>query len=279
MKRHKNKRPMALYGGHPSRSWYSIEAKAETPDHAEVMIYDEIGMFGVGAKAFVADLKAVKAKTITLRMNSPGGDVFDGVAIAQAIKEHPATVTVQVDGLAASIASIIAMAGDEVTMAKGAFLMIHNPWMLAIGDAADMRHAADTLDKVQESLIRTYADETKNTQRQVREWMDAETWFTADEAVEHGFADRIVDTNAAKAAFDLTVFNNAPEGIAAETQDKPTVRDIEMALRDLGLSRKESEAFVAKGKDALQGEPEAPQGDPALSRLLAALESRTTQFA
>src|SRR3954469_2359119 len=115
--------------------WYSIVAKSA--DEADVMIYDIIG-WETTAKQFVTDLKALDAKTINLRINSPGGDVFEGVAIYTALKEHPAKVITHVDGLAASMASIIMLAGDEVHIAKNAFVMIHNAWSWATGDAAEL---------------------------------------------------------------------------------------------------------------------------------------------
>jgi ATP-dependent protease ClpP protease subunit len=128
-------------------SWYAVVAKSA--DEAEVMIYDEIGMFGVSAKQFVTDVKGIDAKRITVALNTPGGDVFDGIAIYNALRQHDATINVRIDGLAASCGSLIAMAGDTIEMAANAYLMIHNPWTFAVGDAADMRKQADVLDKLE----------------------------------------------------------------------------------------------------------------------------------
>lgn len=258
----KRKKALALYGGHPHRSWYSV--KALSVDEVEVLIYDEIGVWGISAKDFVAEIKGLDVSTIRLRINSPGGDVFDGIAILNALREHPAKVVVQVDALAASIASVIALAGDERIIASNAYFMVHNPWGLAIGDAAELRKFADLLERVGDTLVKEYASATGQSQRQIREWMNAETWFDADQSVEHGFATAKADATGAKAAFDLTVFNNAPKGLAATDADEPTEREIEAVLREAGLSRKKAEAAVAAARPVLQGEPAAPRGDPAL---------------
>lgn len=225
-----------------NKSWYRIEAKADEP--ATVYIYDEIGMWGVTAKDFIREIDAINAGSISLRVNSPGGDVFDGIAIYNAIRNHPAQVTTQVDGIAASIASIIAMAGDTITIAKNAFFMVHNAWAMAMGNAEEMRKMADTLDKIDTTLIKTYTERTGQTQRAVRQMMADETWLNADEAVSLGFADKLTDSPGAKAAFDLSRFRNAPKEIQTEPAT-PTERDIEQLLRDAGVSRKDAKTAVA----------------------------------
>jgi ATP-dependent Clp protease, protease subunit len=140
------------------RSWYTIRALATG---SEVGIYDEIGAYGVSAKGFLAELGALPAGTpIDLRINSPGGSVFDAVAIYNAIQRHEGTVTVWIDGIAASAASYIAMAGDEIVMPENAFLMIHDPAGLVMGTADDMRAMAEALDKVKGSLVQGYAVRT-----------------------------------------------------------------------------------------------------------------------
>ena len=137
------------------RSWYSICALNEG---AEILIYDEIGAYGVSAKSFLADLGALPADApLELRLNSPGGSVFDAVAIYNALKRHEGTVTVTIDGIAASAASYIAMAGDTVVMPENAFLMIHDPSGMVMGNAGDMRSMAEALDKIAGSLVRGYA--------------------------------------------------------------------------------------------------------------------------
>ena len=134
------------------RTWYSMQAAANAPTTAEISIFDEIGMWGVTAKQFISDLKALgDVKDITLSLNSPGGSVFDGLAIYNALRSSGANVTVKVMGIAASIASVIAMAGKKIVMPENTFMMVHNPWSFAIGNANDMREMADVLDKLGDS--------------------------------------------------------------------------------------------------------------------------------
>lgn len=224
------------------KSWYRIEAKAD--EAATVYVYDEIGIWGITAKDFMREIDGLKASNITLRVNSPGGDVFDGIAIYNALRNHPAKVSTQVDGLAASIASIISMAGDEITIAKNAFFMVHNAWAMTAGNADEMRKMADTLDKIDTTLVKTYADRTGQTQRAIRQMMADETWLNADEAVALGLADKLADDQGAKATFDLSKFRNVPKDLHAEAEP-PTERDIEQLLRDAGVSRKEAMTAVA----------------------------------
>jgi ATP-dependent protease ClpP protease subunit len=180
-----------------------IKVQARGPGQAEILIYDPIGggFFGDGvtAKRFVDDLEGLgDVRDILVRINSPGGEVFDGFAIFNALKNHPAQVHVQIDGLAASIASVIAMSGDLITVGDGAMLMIHDPWSLAMGDADDMRAAADMLDKVKVGIAQAYVNRTGLDAAEIDAMMTAETWFTADEAVAQGFADeRTRDTEPA----------------------------------------------------------------------------------
>ena len=205
---------------------YSIKAKAK---EAEIYLYEEIGEGyfggGVSAKQFSKDLKAVgEVETITVRINSPGGDVFDGNTIYNLLKQHSAHVVVYVDGLAASIASVIAMAGDEIHMADNALMMIHDPWSFAIGNAADMRETADRLDKVAGTIVRTYAKKTGKGEQELADMMAAETWMNADEAVEHGFADSVVDAlpmAASAQLFDLEKFRYKRSPLAAGTPMRP----------------------------------------------------------
>ncbi len=203
-------------------SWYAIRARGTG---AEVAIYDEIGAYGVSAKGFLAELGALPEGTpVDLRLNSPGGSVFDAVAIHNAIKRHEGTVTVWIDGIAASAASYIAMAGDEIVMPENAFLMIHDPSGLVMGTAEDMRAMAEALDKVKGSLVSGYAAKSGRTPEEVSALMAAETWFDASDAVAQGFADRLVEPVRIAAAFDIGRFRNAPpvlvEAIETESDDE-----------------------------------------------------------
>jgi ATP-dependent Clp endopeptidase proteolytic subunit ClpP len=195
------------------RRWYEFRARAKA---AEIVIYDEIGAFGIPAKAFLDELKALgPVAELTLRINSPGGSVFDGVAIYNALKRHQARVTVWVDGIAASIASMIAMAGDEVVMPENAMLVLHDPSGLVAGTAADMRATADALDKMAAGMVAAYRDKSGAGDAEIEALMAAETWLSAEEAVELGLADRVEAPVRMAAHFDLSRFRNPPPQLAA----------------------------------------------------------------
>lgn len=184
----------------------------------EIWLYDQIGARfwgdGVTAKSFQKDLTALgKVSAIDLRINSPGGDVFDGFAIYNMLAQHPATIDVYVDGVAASIASIIAMAGDTIKMAKNSMMMIHNPQGVAIGDEREMDRVKSLLQQVKANLTTTYVDRTGNKAVDVVAWMDEETWFPADAAVERGFADKVIEAQAVAACFDISHFRNVPAAL------------------------------------------------------------------
>ena len=172
---------------------------AKAGGRLEVQLYEEIGRDmwtgeGTTAKQFQEDLKAAgDVSSIHLRVNSPGGSVWDGISMYNILLSHPATVTVTVDGLAASIASVIIMAGSEISMAANSMLMIHNPYTVMGGDAHEMRKMAETLDKVKGSMITAYRRHTKKTKEAVGKIMDDETWLTAEEAVDAGFVEEILD--------------------------------------------------------------------------------------
>jgi len=170
-------------------SWYRIQAK---DNEAEVLIYDEIGFFGVSAKDFINDFQKISPDaTINLRINSPGGEVFDGLAIFNLIRAHKGEVITTIDGLAASMASAIALAGNKVIMPENAYMMIHNPWGIAIGDAQDMADMADFLEKLNGTLANIYVKKSGKEQDEIRNLMDQETWLTAAEAKDLGLADEV----------------------------------------------------------------------------------------
>ena len=190
------------------KSWYTIRARASG---MEVLSYDEIGAYGVTAKGFLAELGALPDDaSIDLRLNSPGGSVFDAVAIYNALKRHTGEITVWIDGIAASAASYIAMAGDEIVMPENAFLMIHDPSGLVMGTAEDMRSTAEALDKVKGSLIQGYASKSGKADEDIATLMAAETWIDAREALDLGFIDRIAEPVKLAASFDVARFRNAP---------------------------------------------------------------------
>lgn len=171
--------------------WYRI---TNTSDRAEVFIYAPISEYGVNANDFVRDLRNVKAAEIELHLNSPGGLVFDGITIYTALKNHAARIITHVDGIAASAASFIAMAGDEIVIQKPAKMMIHDAGGLVIGNASDMREFADLLDELSDTIAEIYTDRAGGSTDEWRAAMREETWYSAAQAVEAGLADRVADT-------------------------------------------------------------------------------------
>ncbi len=234
------------------RDAYRIENKA---DETTVYIYDEISWWGVDAQDFVKDFNKIEAKSINIRVNSPGGSVFDGTTIFNAIKQHPSRTVAHIDGLAASIASIIVLAADEVIMAENAFMMIHEPWSMMAGSADDMRKEAELLDKVRGTIAKTYIDKSGKEEAEILNMMAEETWLTADEALEGGFVDAIGSEREEKALFDLSVFNKVPDGLKDK---KVTAREVEHVLRDAGYSAKQAKGIVSEGlvSDQRDVEPE-----------------------
>lgn len=191
-----------------SDEWFRIENRAAQV--ADVHIFDEIGFFGLTAADFVNQLKDVSAKEIRLHINSPGGEVYDGIAIRNAVRDHPARVTAFVDGVAASSASFIALAADEVVMNRNAEFMIHEPMGGVIGNAAEVSGMVADLNRIGDNIASMYAEKAGGTPEEWRTRMRAETWYTADEAVAAGLADRVQDKDAAVTnRFDFAIFNYA----------------------------------------------------------------------
>jgi ATP-dependent protease ClpP protease subunit len=270
--------------------WYRITNLADT---AEVVIYDEIGWWGTTAASFMDELKQITAGRITLRLNSPGGDVFDGVAIMNVLRSHPAAITTQVDGLAASIASVIALAGDRIVMQPGSTMMIHDASGMCYGQAPDMRELADMLDRHSDNIASLYAERAGGTVAEWRERMRGESWFSAEEAVAVGLADEVgqrrnddgpdpVVTNS----WDLTRFRYpgrtaAPAPVLAiqtppaepaagpqETQEGDTMSTLTEGLRErLGIAddaELDDDALLDAVDQALaeRAEPSTPEPAP-----------------
>lgn len=234
-----------------SRFW-QVRAAAE-PGVGELLLYGEIAdttWWGdeVTPKQFWEDLQKLgDIKTLNVYINSPGGDVFAGQAIYSMLKRHPATVTVYVDGLAASAASLVAMAGDRIVMPRNAMMMIHNPWTWAAGDANTLRAIADDLDKIRESLVAVYENRTGLDRERIIEMLDAETWMTAEEAVAMGFATEIEESKSVAASLagpgrlvingvtiDLSHFRHPPKVLVAQAPVAPKPND-DTRLRLLAL--------------------------------------------
>jgi ATP-dependent Clp protease protease subunit len=206
---------------------FTIDAKAET---AELFIYDDIGFSlfsdGVTAKAVADTLKDMKSvKNLTVRINSYGGDVFEGLAIKSQLASSGKHITMKIDGIAASIASVIAMAGNEIHLADGGFIMIHDAWTGAVGNAEDLRKQADTLDKVSGEIAGIYAKRTKSGEDEMRKLMKEETWLTAGVALEKGFITAIGEPMNMAAKIDPTKFKyrNIPQALLQTVEEQVEV--------------------------------------------------------
>ena len=197
---------------------------------ATIHLYDEVGAFGAGSKEFLADLAKLDGQHIHLRINSPGGSVVEGTAIYNSLRRHKGGLTVHIDALAASMASVIAMAGAPVYIADNALLMIHNPWTISAGDSEQLRKEADLLDKLKSTLVNAYTRKTGMEQDQIAEMMNAETWLDAVEAVALGFADAIEEGVAAAATATpeslRARFDTFAKGMTAEEPKAPAEAEV-----------------------------------------------------
>jgi ATP-dependent protease ClpP protease subunit len=201
--------PKALAIAGKAGSWYDIKAQADGTV-AEVFIYDEIGGWGILAAEFVRDLQAIDASTVNVRISSPGGSVFEALAIYASLKNFEAKVNCIIDGLCASAATVIAMAGDEITTAPGSMWMVHDALGQVYGNAADMQQMADLLDKTSQNIADIYAARAGSTADEWRTTMQAETWYTADEAVTAGLADSLTESAKQVAAKTPVLINQTP---------------------------------------------------------------------
>jgi ATP-dependent Clp endopeptidase proteolytic subunit ClpP len=221
------------------RGWYRITNSAGDGDRpASIHLFDEIGFWGMSAADFIGELKAISSPTIDLRVNSPGGEIFDGYAIYNALSSHPAEITAYVDALAASAASFIVQAADKIIVQETSQMMIHDGIGFVFGNARDMREQAGLLEKLSDQIANIYAARTGTDVEHWRDQMLAETWYTAQEAVDAGLADEVAPmkrranaTNNALAddvlsqLWDLSAFRYAGRGAAPAptivTKDEP----------------------------------------------------------
>lgn len=190
-----------------NKKWFSIQGKA-TDAVAEVYIFDEIGAYGITAQDFISEMKEYKDTPVNLRINCIGGDVFDGMAMYNIIKKREAKTTAYIEGIAASMGSVIALAADEVIMAENSLFMIHNAWGGAMGEAEDMRKTASILEKISGEIANIYERKTRLSLNRIIEMMDKETWLNAKEAYELGFIDLISDSIKVAAKYDVSKFKN-----------------------------------------------------------------------
>ena len=216
------------------------EVRAVSGDGApSIDVYDAIGEnsmtgYGVTARGVSDTLRIIGNRDVVVHINSPGGDFFEGVAIYNLLRMHPHAVHVKIMGLAASAASIIAMAGDVVSIADAGFVMIHNSMALLMGNRHDMRAAADMLEPFDAAMANVYAARTGQKVSAIDAWMDSETWFYGSQAIEAGFADDVLDGGEVSATSD------------AGTKALAALRRIDIALAKQGMSRSERRSLIAE---------------------------------
>jgi ATP-dependent protease ClpP protease subunit len=213
---------------------------------------------GVTAKKVTAQLRAIGDRPITVQINSAGGDMFEGIAIYNALREHSQDITVQVIGMAASAASIIAMAGDNIEIGSASFLMIHNAWVLAIGNRHDMAETAAFLEPFDAAMRDVYSQRTGLKADEIAQMMDAETWLSGSAAIEKGFADALL------AADQVT----QDEKTKSEDLRINEVRAMELQLMASGLSRSQARERINKIKGTPGAAPEADTTDSVGAKLV-----------
>lgn len=231
----------------------SVRAAAKDEEERSISVYDVIGQDfwtgeGVTAKRIAAALRSMGSGPVTVNVNSPGGDMFEGLAIYNLLREHKGEVTVKVIGLAASAASIIAMAGDKVQIGRSAFLMIHNAWVMAIGNRNELRDVADTLEPFDRAMASIYAARTGQDEKAMGKLMDRETWIGGSDAVEEGFADELLPADQIE-----------QKGGKASAS---AVRRVESALRASGLPKSEAMRLISELKSSAGDPAGNGEGDP-----------------
>lgn len=236
--------------------------KAAVKDDANTInIYSTVGEYGDGsgmtAKIVSSVLRKADGKDVVVNINSPGGDFFEGLAIHTLLSEYEGNVTVKVVGLAASAASVIAMAGDEIQIAEAGFLMIHNAWTVAIGNKNDMKEVGDMLAKFDDSMAGLYAKRTKKDEKEIRRMMNNETWIQGNEAVETGFAHALLNS----------------DGVALDEEEKPeynvALRKLDVALAKAGMPRSERRELIKELNDTPSAvDKVTPSADAGLSQAL-----------
>ncbi len=256
-------KPRAFQWDAPSdvlEKWALLPAAAEADDANTISIYDPIGedfwRDGFTVKRAAAALRRIGNNPVTVKINSPGGDMFDGIAIYNLLREHPASVNVDIVGIAASAASIIAMAGDQIQMGLGTFLMVHNAWGVVIGNRHDMAEAAELFHGFDRALVDIYAARTGADREAIEAMLDAETFMGASEAVEKGFADAVND--------DLQVAspgteNQLPGEILA-------VRKIDAAMAQSGIPRNERRSLIGEIKGGTRNAASTATHDAGLNQ-------------
>lgn len=224
-----------------------VRAADEAASDTSISIYDVIGEdwsgSGTTAKRIAAALRSIGDRDVVVNINSPGGDLFEGIAIYNLLRAHSKKITIRVMGLAASAASIIAMAGDEIQVARAGFMMIHNCWVLAIGNRHDMREIADWLEPFDAAMADVYVARTGRGAKEIAKLMDDETWIGGKEAVDRGFADDFLPADQVK----------DDAAARAEVKDILAVRRVDALLAKQGIPRSERRSLIAGVKSGMPG--------------------------
>lgn len=219
---------------------------------------------GITAKKVAAQLRAIGDRPVEVQINSPGGDMFEGIAIYNVLREHPQPITIKIMGMAASAASIIAMAGDQIEIGAASFIMIHNCWVVAIGNRHDMAETAEWLGPFDSAMVDVYAARTGQDAAAIARWMDAESYMSGSMAVDRGFADALLPADQV----------TTDEDAKASDKQINEVRAMELALVNAGHSRSDARARInkIKGTPGAAVETTTPgAGDPELAGALASL--------
>lgn len=228
------------------------ESKNTTPEmyiDGEI-VTDEYEDTDTSAAGFRNALKSLgDVKNINLHINSPGGSVFEGIAIYNMLKQNSARINVYIDGLAASIASVIAMSGDAIFMPSNSMMMVHNPWVMAIGNANELRKQADDLDQITKSSVQTYLAKAgdKLDEKTLTQLMDDETWLTAQEAVDYGLADEVMEPNKAVASINkqfVSRYRHVPEQLIKQTEHDDNKLNSEQNLEQEQLNKIHEKALA-----------------------------------
>jgi len=189
------------------KKWYDVKASTST-NPVDVYIFDEIGSSNINAKSFISEIRNYKKRPMNLHINCVGGDVFEGMAIYNVLRKREYKTTVYIEGIAASMGSVIALAADEIIMAENSLFMIHNAWGGAMGEAKDLEKTASLLNKISAEIADIYVKKTNLSYEKIKDMMDEETWLNAEEAYNLGFVDSISDAIKVAAKYDVSKFKN-----------------------------------------------------------------------
>jgi ATP-dependent Clp endopeptidase proteolytic subunit ClpP len=230
------------------KEWYKIKNKSS--EVSDIYLFNDIGTFGITAQSFIDEIKEYEDRELNIHINSLGGEVFEGMAIYSIIQRRTSKTTVYIEGIAASIASVIALAADEVIMSENSLLMIHNAWGGTQGEAKDMRKQAEILEKITNEIAEVYVKKTKIPYNEIVEMMDEETWLTAEEAVALGFVDSISEPIKVAAKYDVSKYKNITNKKVEQILSLTKKREIKMTEELKTWFNSKVEEIIAKVKDS-----------------------------